>query len=85
MQRLRSNAHRGRRIRQLCAVVLFLSLFMVEGLILTMPSVADSSIPRPNPDVTFMAGDPINQGGFIVGCSCPKTKGACVCQVTTQR
>ncbi len=79
------HAHKGRRLRQLCAVVLVLSLLLVEGWVLAMPSVAKDNVPTPNPDVTFMAGDPINQGGFMVGCSCPKTSGSCVCQISTPR
>ncbi len=56
-------------------VFLLLGFSLFEGIAIVTPAAA-----KAQPKIKFSAGTPINQGGVIVGCRCPKLSGACVCE-----
>jgi hypothetical protein len=65
-----------KKIKLIWFVLLLLGFILFEGIAIVTPAVAKNRVPK----ITFSAGTPINQGGEIVGCRCPKLSGACVCE-----
>ena len=46
---------------------------------------AGDAYPPANTDKLYSAGDQLVQEGVVIGCSCPRTSGKCVCVTSTPK
>lgn len=65
-----------KKIKLIWVVFLLLGFSLFEGIAIVTPVAAKDQVPK----IKFSAGTPINQGGLIVGCKCPKLSGTCICE-----